>query len=140
MIQREKDRWELGEDVLPDSLVDKATTKYNNMVLQKIWNQTDPKDTKILALTTKLEVLESAFNTSATDPKDPTPKKGNGSWKPESWLITNVGPSIEKDGKTLYWWPHHKGLQDKWPGMYMPRKPEDHDKWQGIKDEKRAIE
>ena len=34
MIQREKDKWELGEKIKPDSLVDKATTKYNNMVLQ----------------------------------------------------------------------------------------------------------
>ena len=97
--------------MLPDSLVEKATTKYNNMVLQKIWNQTDPKDTKILALTTKLEVLESAFNASATGPKGPAPKKANGSWEPEYWLITNVGPSVEKDGKTLCWCPHHKDPQ-----------------------------
>ena len=52
MIQRGKDRWELGEDTQPDSLAEKAAIKYNNMVLQKIWNQTDPKDAKILALTT----------------------------------------------------------------------------------------
>ena len=36
MIQRERDKWELGEDILPDSLVEKVTTKYNNMVLQNI--------------------------------------------------------------------------------------------------------
>ena len=104
------------------------------MVLQKLWNHTDPKDAKILALTTKLEVLESAFSTSSSDPKPP--KKANGQWKPEEWLIKNVGPSIEKDGKTLYWCPHHTGPQKTWPGMYMPHKPEDHDKWQAKKDER----
>ena len=126
MIQREKDRGELGEDVLPDSLVEKATTKYNNMILQKIWNQTDPKDAKILALTTKLEVLDSAFSTSKSDTKPP--KKTSGPWKPEDWSITNVGTFTEKDGKTLHWCPHHKGPQYEWYGIYMPHKPEDHDK------------
>ena len=64
MIQRGKDKWELGEDIQHDYLVEKATTKYNNMVLQNIWNRTDSKDSKILALATKVEVLNTAFSTA----------------------------------------------------------------------------
>ena len=140
MIQREKDKWELGEDVLPDSLVDKATTKYNNMVLQKLWNQTDPKDAKILALTTKLELLASAFSTSTSAPEPkPLKQRNDNNWKPEPWQITNVGPKIDdpnKPGKTLWWCPHHKGRQNKWPGMYMNHEEKDHDKWQSNKTER----
>ena len=62
IIHREKYRWELDEEVQPGSLVEKATAKYKNMVLKKIWNQTDPKDAKNLALTTKLELLHYTFN------------------------------------------------------------------------------
>ena len=48
------------------------------MVLQKLWNQTDPKDANILALTTKVEVLESVFSTSFSDT---TPFKNHGNQK-----------------------------------------------------------
>ena len=99
------------------------------MVLQKVWNQTDPQDANKLALTTKIEVIESAFSTyfSDTKPFKNNEKKG-GPWKLEEWKITNVGPSIERDRNTLYWCPHHTSPQKAWPGMYMPYKPEDHDK------------
>ena len=136
MIQREKDSWELGTDISADKLVEKATTKYNNMVLQNIWNQTDAKDAKILALTTKVELLTTAFSTAtaAASSSSTTNKNTRKKYVPEEWLITNVGPSIERDGKTLYWCPHHKGPQKDWPGMYMPHKPEDHHLWQEAKD------
>ena len=68
MIQRLKYAWEISENIEPDVLIKAALTKYNNMVNQNIWDQKDPKDANILDLTTKLEFLESAFNTSSKMP------------------------------------------------------------------------
>ena len=65
MIQQVKDPWEIGKNVEPGVLIEAAFTKYNNMVKQKVWDEKDPKDANILALITKLEFLESAFNTSS---------------------------------------------------------------------------
>ena len=121
MIQREKDKRELGDDVDPDSLVGKVTTKFNNMVLQKLWNRTDPKDATILALSTKLDLLATALSTSTTIIEKPSNKKNGGGWKPEKCYITNVGPTIphpNKPGKTLSWYPLHKGPGDNsWSGI-----------------------
>ena len=65
MIQIVKEAWEISENVDPDVLIKATLTKYNNMVKHTIWDQKDPKDAKILTLTIKLEVLESAFNTAS---------------------------------------------------------------------------
>ena len=98
----------------PDSLVDKATTKYNYMVLQKIWNHIDPKDTKILALTTKLETLESACSTSFSNTPKNGNNRGNGGWELDKRQITYTGPTFTdpKTGKLLHWCELHKGQQD----------------------------
>ena len=49
-VQRGKDDWELGKDQNYEDVMNNTTVKYNNMVKQNIWTQTDPKDAKILAL------------------------------------------------------------------------------------------
>ena len=99
------------------------------MVLQKLWNQTDPKDANMLALTNKTEVLQSAFSTSSSENKASKNNEKKGStWKPDRWKITNVGSSIKKDMKMLYWCPRHEGPQKDWHKMYIPHKTEDNDK------------
>ena len=50
-MQGGKDKWELGTDFFED-VMERSTIKYNNMVKQKLWLQTDLKAAKILALTT----------------------------------------------------------------------------------------
>ena len=139
MIQQEKDKWELGKDVQPNSLVQKSTTKYNNMVLQKLWNQTNPKDANILVLTTKLENLELTYSTANLGIPTNNPGKSN-PWEPEDWQITNTGPKIEKCGKTLYWCPHHKGNKNQWESMYINHEPTDHPQWEARKIERKARE
>ena len=58
-VQRGKDDWELVKDQNYEDVMNNATVKYNNMVKQKIWTQTDPKDAKILALTTLNHELQN---------------------------------------------------------------------------------
>ena len=68
-----------AKNVETDNLIEAALTKYNNMVKQNIWDQKDPKDSKTLALTTKLEVAESAFNTASKEPHKGGTGGGGGS-------------------------------------------------------------
>ena len=42
ILQMENNKWELGKEINPNVLIEGATRKYNNMVLEKIWNQTNP--------------------------------------------------------------------------------------------------
>ena len=80
MIQRLKDAQDIVENSEPDVLIEAALTKCsNNMVKQNIWDQKDPKDSKTLALTTKLEVAESAFNTASKEPHKGGTGGGGGS-------------------------------------------------------------
>ena len=60
--------------VQPNVSIEAAVTKYNHIVKQKHWDQIAPKDTNKLVLTIKLDLLESAFNTSSTK----HPKEGTG--------------------------------------------------------------
>ena len=48
--------WETGDEAITaDILIEKAKTKYNNMLLQKTWNKQDSKDAKVIALATRCE-------------------------------------------------------------------------------------
>ena len=60
IVQRGKDDWELGKDQNFEDVMENTTVKYNNMVKQKIWTQTNPKDAKILALTTLNHELQNS--------------------------------------------------------------------------------
>jgi len=67
MVQRKKDDWELGGEVNKSKLIDECITKYNNMQKQNLWNHSDFKDTKIIALATKIENLQNAFASNFED-------------------------------------------------------------------------
>ena len=45
-----------------DGILVDTTNKFNNMVHQNLWNKLDPKDEKLLALTTKLQDLKAQMN------------------------------------------------------------------------------
>ena len=68
MVQRLKDTREIDEHTETGILIKSVVTKYNNMVKRDTWDQKVPKGAKMLAVTTKLEVLESAFNTASKTP------------------------------------------------------------------------
>ena len=51
-VECSKDNWKVGSDIIHDSLVNTAVTKYNNMVKQARWKQVEPKNTTIVTLMT----------------------------------------------------------------------------------------
>ena len=60
-IQQEKDKWDTGTHIDLDVLINEAVTKYNNMVAKKEWKQVGQGNSKIAALTTKLNELLEKF-------------------------------------------------------------------------------
>ena len=74
----------MGMDQNFEDVMDNATVKYNNMVKQKIWTQTDPMDTKILALTT----LNHEVHNSKKAGKSYTGAMTSGGGAEKKWVFT----------------------------------------------------
>ena len=119
-IQIKKNDWEEGSEVQPDTLMQEATTKYNNMCKQNTWNKSDPKDAKIIALTTQLKSLEDKLGDTT-----PSAKKGKGI---PAWRLKKEGETKTVNGTKWNWCPHHKtGTKQ---GMYVStHTAETHDKY-----------
>jgi hypothetical protein len=131
-VQRKKDDWDIGNDMTSDEIVTSAVQKYNNMVMQKTWKQTESKNAKIVALTTQVQNLEKKLNSG--DYKKSSGGNSNHDNKKSSklnvaeWRLTKTfGNSVVKDDKTWHWCSkqHNKGK-----GMYVTHKEEDHTPWQ----------
>ena len=134
-IQRKHDAWDEGKDILSDDLIRDAVTKYQNMVALKTWDQSEPSNSKIAALTTQLRELQDSINsTKVTDKSsnkstDSDAKKGF--LTVAEWRKTKShGDTVDKDGKTWHWCSkqHNSGK-----GMYVTHKEEDHTDWQDRK-------
>ena len=140
-IQRKKDDWEIGGTETPTTLISLAVQKYNNMKKQNTWNQTNPKDAKIMALTTKLQKLENQVAcyavSSGTHQDKSNAKGGKSSGGIDKWRMKNVGQSKTVNGVQYWWCPHHK-LPGQFDGLYVQHKPSEHDDWKRKRDEKRA--
>jgi hypothetical protein len=139
-IQAEKNKWELGEDYLADTLIDKATTKYNNMTSGNQWKSNETKDAKIMALSTQLAALEKAFvstKSSFTSKSDEDKTGVPGARNVQKWrTVKNKGEKCEVDGLTWWWCPKHK-LEGSFDGLYVRHHPNDHDDWQKRKDDRK---
>jgi len=53
------------------------------------------------------------------------------------WRMKKEGTMKIVDGVEWFWCPHHH-LEGVFDGLYMPHKPEDHDKWKAEKERKRV--
>ena len=125
-ITREQDRYEIGEDILPEELIKSAVTKYNNMVTKNTWKSGESKDSKIVALTTQLKTLENKMKSNKSNGGSQSNSNSGGSrFEVEKWRFTKShGMSTERDGKTWHWCSKHNSNK----GMYVTHKEEDHDK------------
>ena len=121
--------WESGEkEFTPDSLSCKALRVYNNMVSNNEWNSQDPKDTKIMALTTSVTKLEQQLK-DKTALTTNTKSGGGGSVQIEDWRKKKGSATKLVDGKTYYWCPKHVRDGD-YNGLYVcSHKPKEHDEW-----------
>ena len=143
-VQRMKDAWEMGADTTLNELASTATTKYNNMVKQREWDTKDPKDAKIIALTTKLEAF---VNSNGNNGNNSGKSGGGGSGNATNtnkkktdipdWRMKKLEDEKVVDGVTWWWCPDHKyaGVFD---GLYMQHRPgHEHKLWKEAKDKKR---
>ena len=133
-IRRE---WETGKTKFtPESLFKEVTTVYQNMVTLKEWNKQDPRDAKIVALTTSLKEVKEQLALTTTKSDKSNNSNGNshqnadGSPTIEAWRKVKDGDSKTVKGQTWYWCPkHNKNAQGKYQGLYVKHKPENHDAW-----------
>ena len=140
-ISEERRAWELGEDKDADTIIAEALTLYHNKMKRKLWDVKDPKDAKILALTTKINELveqQSKVLALATAKHDTfstsgDKKNANRTLSIAEWRKVKGAPMVQRDDKTWWWCPKHV-LTGHYDGLYVTHKPEDHDEWQQRKD------
>ena len=137
-----------------DEICTASRSKYNNMNACDEYSKFDPKDAKILALTTRLQNLEkytnanSAYATTGggnggnnlqgagTKTNNPT---GNMTGQIATWCTINKGPKYTSpDGTTVQWCPKHVHTQGLFNGSYNWHKLEDHDSWKAALNYRRA--
>ena len=131
-VQRKKDAWETGNDEPHEQLIEDCITKYNNMVKQGIWKQEEAKDSKIVALVTKVNELESRLaskNTSSSTSSSSSQQAFSRKFGMDDWRFKKDGDSKKVDGEQWWWCPHHvqEGVYD---GLYVKHPPEKHAEWE----------
>ena len=136
-VRDERQAWEIRGTKDADQLIAKCLTIYNNAVSSNRWEYSDPKDAKILALTTKVNQLEALMKISAHATQKQTHEVSNSSGNSngnskyltiDAWRMKKTEPMVQRDGKTWYWCQKHVS-PGKYEGLYVTHKPEDHDEW-----------
>ena len=98
---------------------------------QNKWQQSESKDAKTIALTTRLNTLESnstSTNNRRTGQSTPnTQGSDNERNRFLEWRLTKTKDTFERDGKSWYWCTKH-GKYDQIP-MYATHHPDNHDQW-----------
>ena len=80
---------------------------------------------KFLALTTKIQELESKLSANATNSGNGNGTENKQPFKIDEWRYVKHGKSVKKDGKMWWWHPKHNNGN----GMYVRHPPCDHDQW-----------
>ena len=130
-----------------NEVVSNMDKMYKNMLAEGTWKNTSEKDTKIVALSTKLdktneklkEVKKQLANAHGNGPSEKRLEKGGGGRvarrgtmraRCEPWQVTKVGDHVThpKTGAKYVWCPHHKSKDGTIDGMYM-KHPHDHEAW-----------
>ena len=89
------------------------------------WDKLDPLEAKFATL--------YSSNNINTGSKFKDNRKSNG----DAWRKVKINDTIEFEGETWYWCPHHKH-EDDYDGLYMKHDPDQgHKKWQIEKDKRK---
>ena len=103
------------------------------MIEDKTWGKVDPRDAKIMALSTKLAALEKSRLTHVKTDASANATNGGGggaggSNKIDNWRKKYDGDFKEVDG-TPYWWCKHHKTKD-YAGLYVSSHSlETHEAW-----------
>ena len=134
------------KDFTWEDLIAAGRAKEINMKASGKWNDVDPRNAQILALTTKVAELNTCLSTmsgatsggggtKASTPSNKGPKTADEYFnRPNAqiqrWRTVKQGPTIKKDGKTYYWCSHHKHPMGFYDGLYVTsHKETDHQRW-----------
>ena len=123
----------MGAEQTHDNLVSQAVTKYNSIVKQGLWKQVEPKDAIIVALTTRINNLESTIRNGGTSAAEsgstillvPRPESN---FTLEDWRIVSDGKDKVVDNLTWYWCPNHE-MEVVYDAMYVKHSEDKYDKW-----------
>ena len=103
-VRDERKRWELGGDKDLDQIMSEALIIYNNAITANRWQTTDPKDAKIVALTTQVEKLvEMQSQLAANATQAPAQNRNSSRFQfteIAAWRMKKGPEKHEKDGKT----------------------------------------
>ena len=108
------------------------------MVKRKIWIQSETQESKLRALATKLQQVESQLKNqisssfSKSNNSSVSTKKKHGI---DEWRMFKKGESKVVNGITYWWCPHHK-VEGKYDGLYMTHKPSEHSAWKKDRDKR----
>ena len=141
-IKRSRREWEKGTKQNPDNIIFDAVRMYNNMKGEKGgWKTSDPKDAKILALTTRVDnmakIIEAAVADGSTPRSNPSAYATGSQPEIEAWRMKKGQDSVTRNEKTWYWCPDHK-FQGKFDGLYVTHHPSKHSEWLERKQADRA--
>ena len=130
--------------ITTDALIIACKTKYNNMDGRNEWTAVDPRDARIMALTTKLEeqadklqkFTATALATAVTNGGHSNNGKSAGfdteffqGTRVQKWRGTRDGPTkVGPDGKKLCWCKHHVHPDGLWNGLYVNHPEDQHDR------------
>ena len=131
-------------NISPKLLLAAAKTQYTNIDKRNEWAKVDPKDAKIMALSTRFDKLEEQKNEAK---KPPTGDSGGnaapgneivpGTRNLKAWRTKFVGKKITRDGQEQNWCPHHVDSGGKWNGLYYNNHDEHtHTEWKAKNKEK----
>lgn len=146
-IRQIRNKWMIKKSsIKPSDLIKEANVLFKNIDTLKEWNALSESDKKILALTSKVETLQTKLNETkkaagaakAGDQKKDETKsdadKRNAEWeKQKAWRTKKAGKTLKKDGKDWVWCEHH----NEGKGMYMPE-GHVHSEWKKEREQKNA--
>ena len=113
------------KDMTWEQICEAGCMKFTNMESTNSWSQIDPREVKLLALTTRIQELENMKTQPFTGDKDNSGANNNDSFKIEEWRFVKDGDTVTRDGKKWWWCPHH----NKGKGLYVRHPPSEHDDW-----------
>ena len=153
-IQRIKDDIESGSGPYKDmdwrDIITAGRTKYTNMFVSGDWTKVNPRDAKIMALTTELEAIKASThahahataNDNSTNAHKAKQNAGGGDkvGGVDKWRTVKNGDQISRDGKTWYWCTQHVHPHGHFNGLYVLHKPAEHVDWKSRKTERKKNE
>ena len=110
--------------ISPSILMSAAKTQYTNIERRGEWTKVDPKDAKMMALSTKLDKLQELKDKEQKPTGDGagTVASGDeiipGTKTLKAWRAKFVGKKITRDGREQNWCPHHVDPAGRFNGLY----------------------